>query len=797
MIASVPYVDGWVGAEPQVSVVPTPVFPFKNNPVRPDSFSRLLDRDYDTPAHPFNPRIARRTSWTNSLKASEAFDSTDWTNVGLTPTADYAIAPDGNPTMDKVTEQAVTSEHSFAQAVTVTAAEWEFSVFVKGGLGRNYLRLAFIDSAAATRYAFFCFGSAFVGASSGCTPKLVALGDGYFRCVIRMTPAAGSGTFKINLATSGSTISYAGNSSLGAYLWGAQASLGTEDSPYISTTDAARTISAPDRDPEDPFAFLIDEKDPLIVTSERARVRRTFGRIPLQQIVPLQQWIKKPELPGTFPQIMGDAIVVQPEANVPRWVFYTRKPITSDSGVPASTVTGGTYTLSFDGDTTGPIAWNANAATVQTALNALPSITSFGGVTVTGTPSVGFTVTFATYSAAAATLNTSSLVAGFGYASITTSVGVSQGGKVQTISMAPLFWQASGGSAASSFTPAAANPMTWQNLSGGLSYFLGNTSAVGVQATGGTFTLTLWGETAGPFNWNDSTATILAGVNALTVPTAVGGMQINTDIVNGNTRYQIYPAAALAITGGTFTITILGQTTAAIAYNASLATIQSAINALSNVSDRGGVIVSGAGFASGTINFVISFNNIPAMTGNAGSLTPSGSAMAVSTTSSDGRVQTISFSVTPSTVRTLFAAAHGITASDPILLQIGSAFVTVSAGQFSVPDGNTIQLLAASGLINRAGTFINVGKQTGQVYTAESKLTRVQRVTDFYLIGVSPDVDDLSEIPLPAYEGDPASLLAAIFTGDPDINIEVGELSPWRDGPIVQRTRTTLDARQL
>lgn len=52
---------------------------------------------------------------------------------------------------------------------------------------------------------------------------------------------------------------------------------------------------------------------------------------------------------------------------------------------PSGTWTGGTYTLSFNGQTTAPIAYNASAATVQTAFSALSTVGS-GNVTVSGGP---------------------------------------------------------------------------------------------------------------------------------------------------------------------------------------------------------------------------------------------------------------------------------------------------------------------------------------------------------------------------------------------------------------------------
>lgn len=66
-----------------------------------------------------------------------------------------------------------------------------------------------------------------------------------------------------------------------------------------------------------------------------------------------------------------------------------------------------------------------------------------------------------------------------------------------------------------------------------------------------------------------------------------------------------------APTGGTFTLTLDGETTAAIAYNASAATVQAAIEALSNVDS---VTVTGSG------PYVVTFGgnaNVPQMTATA------------------------------------------------------------------------------------------------------------------------------------------------------------------------------------
>lgn len=791
------YVDGWFSGERELSVIPEPRFPFRQN-VTPDIYSRAYDRDYVVTPAQFVPRLDIRTTWTNLAKYSEAIDqATAWTLTNASVTADTATAPNGLGTMDALKETAASGEHAIAQTITVTNEAFEFMIFARRGLTRDFIRVSFTDAAATVFSVFFDLSSGRVGtASAGAVGKILGLGRGNYACMLRCTPAVGTGSFKINLAAGPSTISYAGNTNNGMFLWGAQAAVGV-DVPYISTTDAGRTIVAPDRDPDDPFAFLIRESDPMVTSSEMLKVRRGFARIPIPQTRPSSQWVKKPDLTGTFPQESGNSMIVQPEPNVPRWVFYTRTPVASDSGIPAVTITGGTYTLSFSGDTTVPIAYNASAATVAAALNALSTVVGAGGVTVSGSNTTGFTIVFGTL--VNTTANTGSLTSAF--STISSSIAAANAGAVQTVAIRAN-WNEALPAFSSSFAPAGANPIQWTYLGATkieFGFIRGNGYLYGGLATSGTFTITLFGDTTAALNYDASLATIGSAINGLAGVTARGLVYTMTNgAINGVPSVVASTNQLPPITGGTFTLTVLGQTTGAIAYNASLATIQTAINALSNVAARGGVIVSGAGFANGEINFVITFANLSGLTGNPASLVPSGSQMAVAAVGNDGKTQTVSFTVLPSTVRTLIAGNHGILATDPILLSIdGTTFVTLSPGQFAVPDGSTIQLLPTSGQVNRTGTFSSVGKQTGAFYTAEAKYTRTKRITNFYLVGVSPGISDIDDILLPPYEGDPASLLAAIFGGATTLNLEVGELELYEDGPIVQRTVVTIDPSTL
>lgn len=92
-------------------------------------------------------------------------------------------------------------------------------------------------------------------------------------------------------------------------------------------------------------------------------------------------------------------------------------------------------------------------------------------------------------------------------------------------------------------------------------------------------------------------------------------------------------------TGGTFTLTFDGQTTAAIAYNASAAAVQSALEALSSIG-VGNVSVTGSNGGPYTVTFIGDFarTNVSTMTASGTSLVGAGHAVAVAvlTTGIDG-----------------------------------------------------------------------------------------------------------------------------------------------------------------
>ncbi|CAB4142614.1 hypothetical protein UFOVP448_22 [uncultured Caudovirales phage] len=198
--------------------------------------------------------------------------------------------------------------------------------------------------------------------------------------------------------------------------------------------------------------------------------------------------------------------------------------------------TGGTFTITYDGQTTSGIAYNASAATIQTALEALSNIAP-GDVTVALVSSGVFSVTFG---------------------------GVYAGINVPLLTVS------------------------------------------GTSLTGSTAVA----EVASVRNYSAGQSEIQTIVFSQTTTVAPQNEK-QTIKINNNP------------TSGTFTLTYSGQTTSGIAYNASAATIQTALEALSNIAP-GDVIVSGGPFPNRmiTVEFAgtLAATNVDQLTSSAASL---------------------------------------------------------------------------------------------------------------------------------------------------------------------------------
>ncbi|MFE4915813.1 hypothetical protein ACFRCX_30375 [Streptomyces sp. NPDC056652] len=151
-------------------------------------------------------------------------------------------------------------------------------------------------------------------------------------------------------------------------------------------------------------------------------------------------------------------------------------------------------------------------------------------------------------------------------------------------------------------------------------------------------------------------------------------------------------------TGGTFTLTYSGQTTAAIAYNATAATVQAALIALSNLAP-GDVVVTGAAGGPYTLTFggTLLGDNVASLTATAsltGGTTP-GVTMATTTaggsaTASDGTQKFAGFLFTEVAFH---PTATKVAAPLMVHGQIDVAKLPVAFDPADVPAGSNTQFI--------------------------------------------------------------------------------------------------------
>jgi hypothetical protein len=549
--------------------------------------------------------------------------------------------------------------------------------------------------------------------------------------------------------------------------------------------------------------YLIEETDPQPTQTGLESFTRTYATIPTTQTVPSSVILSKPSLSGTFPQSYGSFRIFQPDTTLLRYDAYAAQTVAGDTGSPGFYPLSGTYTITFEGDTTGAIAYNATAGTVQTALNALASVVARSFVSVSGSYNSpgGFAVTFSGYSQITIA---HSLTGG----TIVASQVTSNGGYTQSIRASLLATKlaitidttnliASGGTKSTliDYSESTGALASTANLSRCQIYLAGY-----YRFTGGTYTITLGSYTTAAIPYDADLATIQVALDAVAPGLFVAqawetGAYGPGGFYDAGTfafiYFSIYFVGSPA-TGGSYSLSALGYTTGSITYNASAATVQTALNALAGVSAVGGCVVTGT-LASG---FNIAFANA-VMTTNATSLTPLNSTVTASITDAAiGRTQKLAFSVAGAS-RDLTITAHGITVGDSLYLKSGSTYYSIVTN-FTVPDANTIRLnLSPSDAWASIGTITECGERAKASYQPGSMTVACKRISEFYLPGITTGITTADDISIPVNQGDGSILLLSIFAGTGSLNLSVGELTQWRDGPILSLTKTTINAADV
>lgn len=180
---------------------------------------------------------------TNLLTQSQTFDNAAWSNTNASVTPDTIIAPDGTLTADKLVENNLTGQHFTQQNFTFSNIAYTTSVYAKPG-GHDYIRIALVDSTGVLRAAYFNITTGTLGTVAGSfIASIVPAANGFYRCIVTWTSNAAANSVLVGNANADNTVSYPGDGTSGAYLWGAQLQTGITATEYVPTVAAAASGS--------------------------------------------------------------------------------------------------------------------------------------------------------------------------------------------------------------------------------------------------------------------------------------------------------------------------------------------------------------------------------------------------------------------------------------------------------------------------------------------------------------------------------------------------------------------------
>ncbi len=178
------------------------------------------------------------TTTRNLLTDSQDFERSGWTKDLLTVENDYANAPDGTPTADRLKENATNTVHRIYQLESGSfTGQYVASAYVKAS-GRDEILIRAISNSVSS-YSVFDLSDETVtnyGPISPSQTSITATGDDWYR--IQRTDNLSSASTRIAyFGLHNGSAAYLGDGTSGVLVWGAQLEPGTTGTDYVRTVD--------------------------------------------------------------------------------------------------------------------------------------------------------------------------------------------------------------------------------------------------------------------------------------------------------------------------------------------------------------------------------------------------------------------------------------------------------------------------------------------------------------------------------------------------------------------------------
>ena len=192
------------------------------------------------------PSLLVEQQRTNIQIKSEDFSNAIYLPIGVTVTTNTTVAPDGNTTADRITEDSSTGFHTIdILNPPASAGTHTVSVFVKAN-GRTKFQILGFFSLTGNVDFNLTTGTATTTAPA-LNGKIENYGNGWFRCQATFTDLTGvNAQILFNILNNAGNNNYTGDGTSGLIFWGAQIELGTYATSYIPTTTATVTRNADD-----------------------------------------------------------------------------------------------------------------------------------------------------------------------------------------------------------------------------------------------------------------------------------------------------------------------------------------------------------------------------------------------------------------------------------------------------------------------------------------------------------------------------------------------------------------------